>query len=264
MLPHVTDRPLTLVRCPEGHAKECFYQKHILPGMPASILEVPIEEADGIEEYMAIDDLDGLLALVQFGTLELHVSGARAGDPTRPDRLVFDLDPDTSLAWSRVASAAEEVRGHLAELGLESWLKTTGGKGLHVVVPIQPRLEWDDIKAFCKAIADDMVRRKPHAYVATVTKSRRKGKIFIDYLRNGEGATAICAYSTRARPGAPVSTPIAWEELSAGVRSEHFTLRNLPRRLDALGRDPWQGLPECRQTISDALLSRVLQAPRAR
>jgi bifunctional non-homologous end joining protein LigD len=261
VLPHVVDRPLTLVRCPEGHEKECFYQKHTSQGMPDVIRNVPIEEDGKLEQYMAIDDLEGLLALVQFGALELHVSGARTGDLDRPDRLVFDLDPDPALAWVRVEEAAISVRERLAELGLESWVKTTGGKGLHVVCPIAPTLDFDVAKAFCKAIADDMVAREPRRYVATVSKARRAGKIFIDYLRNSSGATAVAAFSTRARSGAPVSTPIAWDELASGIRSEHFTIRNLPQRLSALRGDPWHGFLRCRQKIDRAAL-RALRVER--
>jgi bifunctional non-homologous end joining protein LigD len=254
VLPHVVDRPLTLVRCPEGHEKECFYQKHISQGMPGVIRQVPIEEDRKLEHYMAIDDLEGLLALVQFGALELHVSGARTGDPNRPDRLVFDLDPDPALAWARVEEGAISVRERLAKLGLQTWVKTTGGKGLHVVCPIAPTLDFDLAKAFCKAIADDMVAREPRKYVATVSKARRTGKIFLDYLRNASAATAVAAFSTRARTGAPVSTPLGWDELASGVRSDHFTVRNLPQRLAALRRDPWHGFAECRQKVDHSAL----------
>ena len=258
IVPHVADRPLTLVRCPDGREGECFYQKHAFKGLPETVRSVSIEEENGkIGKYMAIDDAEGVLTLVQFGVLEIHVSGARASDPERPDRLVFDLDPDPELPWERVTEAARTVRERLESLGLESWLKTTGGKGLHVVVPVDPVLEFDAAKAFCKAVADDLVRREPKKYVAVMSKAQRRGKVFIDYLRNSRGATAIAAFSTRARPGAPVAVPLAWDELGASVRSDHYTVGNLARRLAALKRDPWAGFFDVKQRIDRSTLRKI-------
>ena len=196
----------------------------------------------------------GLISLVQMGVLEIHVWGSRAGHLEKPDRLIFDLDPDPAVEWPQVIDAARQVRVLLDELGLTSFLKTTGGKGLHVVVPVQPRTEWDEAKAFCRAVADFMVRAAPERFIATVSKAARKGKIFIDYLRNGRGATAVAPYSTRAKPGATVSTPIAWEELTSSLHSDHFTIENLPARLGKLKKDPWADLAKTKQSITAAML----------
>jgi bifunctional non-homologous end joining protein LigD len=213
---------------------------------------------EGKPEYnVAIDDLAGLIALVQMGVLEIHTWGSRARQLERPDRLIFDLDPDPSVQWPQVVVAAREVRLVLEELGLTSFLKTTGGKGLHVVVPIQPRVGWDDAKAFCHAIADLMTRAAPDRYIATMSKAARKGKIFIDYLRNGRGATAIAPYSTRAREMATVSAPISWEELSPKLRSDQFTIENLPARLRKLKKDPWADFASTRQSITAAMRKRL-------
>jgi bifunctional non-homologous end joining protein LigD len=209
------------------------------------------------EYHLAVDDAAGLIALVQMGVLEIHTWGSQTKRLDRPDRLIFDLDPDPSVQWPQVVQAAREVRLVLEDLGLTAFLKTTGGKGLHLVVPIQPRIDWDEAKAFCKSLADFVVRAAPERYVATMSKAARKGKVFIDYLRNGRGATAVAAYSTRAKPGATVSVPIAWEELSSRLRSDHFTVSNVPERLAKLKRDPWADMAAIRQTITKAMLKRL-------
>jgi bifunctional non-homologous end joining protein LigD len=268
ILPHVADRPLTLVRCPEGFQGAaddapprqtgprrggCFYQKHGTPSMPRGIRTIAIEEKDGVENNVWIHDLSGLVGLAQIGTLEVHTWGSKIDDVERADRLVMDLDPGPGVPWEGVVTAAFELRDRLTELGLTSFVKTTGGKGLHVVIPITRRGDWDDTKAVCHAIALDLVRRAPRRYVATMTKSKRDKKIFVDYLRNARGATSIAAYSTRAKPGAPVSTPITWEELAAGARLEQFDVRTVPTRLASLTRDPWEGLRTKRQSITRAV-----------
>jgi bifunctional non-homologous end joining protein LigD len=213
---------------------------------------------DGKPDYnVSVDDLSGLIALAQIGALEIHAWGSRVRNLEKPDRLIFDLDPDPSVEWPRVVVAAREVRLLLKELGLTSFLKTTGGKGLHVVVPVQPRLDWEEAKAFCRAVAELMERAAPDRYIATMSKAARKGKIFVDYLRNGRGATAIAPYSTRARAQATVSVPIAWEELSAKLRSDQFTIKNLPARLKRLKKDPWADLPKTRQSITAAMRKRL-------
>jgi bifunctional non-homologous end joining protein LigD len=175
----------------------------------------------------------------------------------KPDRLIFDLDPDPAVKWSDVVRAAKDVRLLLDEIGLESFVKTTGGKGLHVVVPIQRRTTWDDAKSFCKAVAETLVAVAPDRYIATMSKAARKGKIFVDYLRNDRGATAVAPYSTRARPGATVSVPIAWDELSAKLKSNHYTIKNVPARLSRLQTDPWAGIDDVRQSIAASKLRRV-------
>jgi bifunctional non-homologous end joining protein LigD len=257
MLPHVIHRPLAIVRCPDGTGKACFFQKH--PGQSASehLQMVNVAQGRTAEYHLAIDDLSGLISLVQMGVLEIHVWGSRVGHLEKPDRLIFDLDPDPSVGWQEVISAALSMRLLFQEMGLSCFLKTTGGKGLHLVVPIQARTEWGEAKGFCRAVADFMVRTAPDRFVATMSKAARKGKIFIDYLRNGRGATAIAPYSTRNRPGATVSVPIGWEELTAELRSDHFTIENVPARLDGLKKDPWTDLAKTKQSITAARMRRL-------
>ncbi|MBP7146343.1 MAG: DNA ligase D [Acidobacteria bacterium] len=249
ILPHVGRRPLTLVRCPEGHAKFCFYQKHDRGDFPDPVRTVAIQEQRKVGVYPYIDSVESMVALVQLGTLEFHVWGSRIDNIERPDRIVFDLDPDAAVAWDAVVEAALALRERLAALKLTSFAKTTGGKGLHVVVPIERRSSWDEVRSFSEAIATEMAGREPKKYVAVMSKARRKGKIFIDYLRNARGAIAVAAYSTRAREGAPVSTPVTWDEVEQGVRADAFHVRNLPDRLRSLGRDPWHGIEKLRQRL---------------
>jgi bifunctional non-homologous end joining protein LigD len=257
ILPHLAGRPLTLVRCPEGQGKECFYQKHVTDQFPPAVHRVEVEENAKTVPYGAVDSLAGLLSLVQMGVLELHIWGAHRDDIERPDYVVFDLDPDVGLAWERVVAGARLLRDLLAGLGLRSFLKTTGGKGLHVVVPLTRRLGWDEVKAFTKAVAEAVAAAEPERYTANLSKAKRSGRIFIDYLRNGRGATSIAAYSTRARPGAPVSTPLHWDELDSDVRANSFDVRNLPARLESLRADPWQGFAKVRQSITAAMRKAV-------
>ena len=257
MLPHVIDRPLALVRCPAGSRKPCFFQKHPGEGASEHLRRVNISEEGAAEYNLAIDDLAGLISLVQMSVLEIHAWGSHARHLEKPDRLIFDLDPDPSVDWKQVTVAAREVRLVLEELGLTSFLKTTGGKGLHLVVPIQPRTEWDEAKAFCREVADLIVRAAPDRYIATMSKAARKGKIFIDYLRNGRGSTAIAPYSTRAKARATVSVPIAWQELSPKLSSDHFTVENLPARLKKLKKDPWAEMSKTKQSITAKMLERL-------
>lgn len=251
ILPHIARRPLSLVRCPEGHDKECFYQRHAGAGTPDRIKRIQVDEKDGVRTYLYVEDLPGLISLVQLGVLELHPWGARVADLEHPDRLTLDLDPSPEVPWKRVVEAARQIRSLLSELELTAFLKTTGGKGMHVVVPLAPKQPWALVKAFARAIAESTARRAPRDYTLNLSKGGRKGKIFIDYLRNSQGATAVAAYSTRARAGAPVSTPVGWDELSADLRSDQYTVENLPRRLAALKKDPWEGYLSLRQTIPD-------------
>ncbi len=257
MLPHVAGRALTLLRCPNGRGKPCFYQRHPGEGMPAGIREVPVTEADGIYESISIDDVEGLIGLVQIGALEIHTWGSRLDRTEQPDRLVFDLDPDEGLPWARVVEAAKIVRERLRDLGLESFLKTTGGKGLHVVVPIRRGPDWDEVKAFTKAVVDRAAGEDPARFTGNMSKVRRKGRIYIDYLRNQRTATFIAPYSTRAKPGAPVSVPIAWHELDEGVRSDQFNTASLPRRLRSLTKDPWAEIDTLRQGITAAAKRKI-------
>ncbi|HUG93798.1 MAG TPA: DNA ligase D [Planctomycetaceae bacterium] len=257
ILPHVVDRPLTLVRCPRGRSHKCFFQKHLNQGVPEAVRTVPIREKEGKADYLVIDDLPGLIALVQLGVLEIHLWGCRADQIERPDRLVFDLDPGEGVGWEGVVDAALVLRERLENLTLKSFVRTTGGKGLHVVVPISRRTTWDDARQFAQDVAAERVRSEPGKYVATLTKSRRTGKIFVDYLRNGRGATAVASYSTRARAGAPVATPLAWDELSTKTTPDQFTVATVPRRLASLKADPWEGLSAVRQTLTKAMRAAV-------
>jgi bifunctional non-homologous end joining protein LigD len=257
ILPHLRQRPLSLVRCPDGWNSECFYQKHASKSVNAVVGRILVPEGGGKATYMSADSLSALVALVQWGVLELHPWGSRKPRLDRPDRLIFDFDPDDAVRWEEIVSAVGVLRTLLGDLGLTGFLKTTGGKGLHVVVPIRATLDWDQAKGFTKAVADLMARTFPDRFIAVMSKSRRKGKIFIDYLRNAEGATAIAPYSLRARKNAPVSTPIAWDELAVDVRFDHFNLRTVPARLSAIKVDPWADFLELRQSISKAIFKRV-------
>lgn len=258
MLPHVVNRPLVLVRCPDGRHQDSFYQKHAGAGWPPALRQVPIREKSKTERYVLVEDVAGLISLAQIGALEVHAWGSRIDNLERPDRLIFDLDPDPGVAWDFVVRTAREVRVFLQELGLESFVKTTGGKGLHVILPIDRRHDWDEAKAFCKQVADLIEKADPQHYTTNMAKAARHGKIFIDYLRNGRGATAVVPYSTRARAGAPIATPLSWEELSDRIHSDHFSLRTLPRRLASLKHDPWERLSTVRQSLSGPMRKAAL------
>jgi len=257
VVPHLAHRPLTLVRCPGGQGKPCFYQKHLGKGAPEAIGHIDITEDDETVAYPVIEDLAGLIGLVQMNVIELHPSGAGVDKLETPDRITFDLDPDEGLAWPRVTEAAIDIRDALRAIGLESFAKTTGGKGLHVVVPLQPKLGWDEAKAFTKWVADSFVAQSPERFTANQAKRARHGRIYIDYLRNSRGATAIGAYSPRARPGATVSTPLFWEEVENGVRPEGFTVATVRQRLAALDTDPWAEIGKLRQSISAAVRRQI-------
>lgn len=252
ILPRIAGRPLTLVRCPEGRARQCFYQKHVTEHVPKAVRRIQVDEG---EPYGIVETPEGLLSLVQMGVLELHIWGSTRKDIEKPDYIVFDLDPDEGLAWERVVEGALLLRDRLGDLGLRSFLKTTGGKGLHVCLPLQRREGWDEVKAFTKAVSESVVAEDPRRYTSKLPKASRKGKIFIDYLRNGRGATSICAYSTRSRAGAPVSTPLFWDEIESGqeVHGAYFNVRNVPERLESLPADPWEEITKVRQTITAAM-----------
>jgi bifunctional non-homologous end joining protein LigD len=257
ILPHLAGRPLSLVRCPQGSGKACFYQKHLREGAPDAVRAVTIAEEDGGKEpYPYVNDLAGIVALVQIGVLELHGWGAKIANLEHPDRLVFDLDPDPSVGWERVAEAALLLRERLAELRLESFVQTTGGKGLHVFVPLSPRRSWDEVKAFARALAESVVAAAPDRYLSKASKAARKGKIFIDWLRNGRGATAIVPYSTRARAGATVATPLDWKELDR-TQPLDLSVKTVPARLAALRADPWEGFWKLRQSLRADVLRKL-------
>jgi bifunctional non-homologous end joining protein LigD len=253
ILPFLSGRPLSIVRCPDGADEQCFFQKHHNVSTPKQLKKVMIEERAGKKEpYLMIDDVEGLVAAAQMGALELHLWGARADKIEKPERIVFDLDPDEGLSFARVRDAAFETRDVLAAAGLKTFAMLTGGKGVHVIAPIDRRRGWDEVKAFSKALAEALARAAPERYVAGMAKARRKGKIFIDYLRNERGSTAIAPYSTRRRANASVATPISWDELRSVDSADEYTLSNISRRLSSLRRDPWAGYFETRQSISQA------------
>lgn len=239
--PYVVGRPLALLRCPEGINGEKFFQKHAWKGVNPNIVLAKDPKEPSEEPFISINDLDGLLGLVQGAVLEIHPWGSTVNDWERPDMIVMDLDPGEGVAWQAVIDAAGEVRQRLSDAGLEAFVKTSGGKGLHVVSPLKPKAEWPAVKAFTKGLADSMASDDPDRYVSTITKSKRQGKILIDYLRNQRGMTAVAAYSTRARPGAAVSAPLEWDELGPGIGPAYFTVENMPTRLSSLARDLWDG-----------------------
>ena len=252
LLPHLRGRPTMLVRCPDGIEGECFYQKHAGFSAPDSLQRVRIQEARKTGDYLVVNDRAGLVGLAQIGILEVHAWNSRFEHLEQPDRLVFDLDPDTAVSWGRVRAAARRVRARLLELDLESFVKTTGGKGLHVVVPLQRAAGWDETARFAESVARDLAREEPEHYVAEMSKARRQGRIFIDWLRNHRGATSVTPYSPRARAGAPVSMPLAWEELDDVAGPEAFTIANTPQRLQQL--DPWSGYAKVRQRLTASRL----------
>ncbi|MGZ8401539.1 MAG: DNA ligase D [Methyloceanibacter sp.] len=250
MLPYVARRPISLVRCPDGIDGEHFFQRHAMKGMSKAIKEVPIPGGESKKKYLYIDDAAGLFGLVQIGTLEIHDWGVSLPKVSEPDHIVFDLDPDEDLDFAILKAAAVEVRDFLGELGFKTFLKVTGGKGLHVVAPLTPKLGWDEVKGFAKAVADALVTARPDRYTANMAKKVRTGKIFVDYLRNQRGGTAICNYSTRARKGATVAVPLRWDELKGLKTAAPYSVKTLPARLKSLKRDPWEGYFSTRQSIT--------------
>ncbi|MFL5214358.1 MAG: non-homologous end-joining DNA ligase [Microvirga sp.] len=249
MLPHVARRPITLVRCPTGRQRKCFYQRHAGSGVPAELGEVDIPGFEESGAYLFIKDAPGHDALVQMGVLEVHPWGARVDKPDRPDRIIFDLDPGEGLGFADVAEAAHEVRAYLGDLGLASFAKTTGGKGVHVVVPVDRRYGYPQVKAFAKKVAESLAAKTPTRYLTRISKAERRGRIFIDYLRNDATSTAVAAYSTRSRAGAPVATPVTWDELIPSLDPAAFNVNTVPARLAKIGGDPWREMGKVRQGL---------------
>ncbi len=248
MAPHVVGRPLALVRCPEGTKGQCFFQKHASAGLTERNLRT-VTDPKG-RQIIAIEDVEGLLSLVQAGVLEVHVRGSMIDRLERCDRIVFDLDPGEDTGWSDVLGAANDVRERLAAIDLESFVKLSGGKGVHVVLPIEAA-DWDATKTFVQAFAQAMAADDRDRYVATMTKSLRRDKIFVDYLRNSLEQTSVAAYSTRARAGAPVSVPVSWRELGRTTGGNQYTVINLMKRLRGLKQDPWKDIGRVRQKLPD-------------
>ena len=268
MLPYVLGRPIAMVRCPDGvegvsgpvgqgrgREGSCFFYKHPGPDFPGPFERVSIQESGGPDTYLTITEAESLTGLAQMGVLEIHVWGSTWPDIEHPDMLVFDLDPDSAVEWAALAQSARLMREVLQALGLESFVKTTGGKGLHVVVPISALEGWEVVRRFCKSIAEAFVSHAPERYTATMSKEKRAGKIYIDYMRNNRGSTSIAPYSTRAREHATIAVPLRWSELSGRVRADTYTINNLQDRLRRLKADPWDGYFEVQrsQTLTTAM-----------
>jgi bifunctional non-homologous end joining protein LigD len=247
-LPEIAGRPLALVRCPDGIDGEHFFQKHRNHGFPDAVQE---GEAGGAP-YLVLRDADGLRACAQMSAIELHGWGATLDDPLHPDRMVFDLDPGEGVPFGHVVDAALDLRKRLASLKFESFCRTTGGKGLHLVVPIKPVADWDTVKAYCKSFAEMLSHEQPDRFLSTVSKARRQGKILIDWLRNGLGATAVVSFSPRARPGAGVATRLHWREVTHKLDPAAFNLHSIPDRLAKARSDPWEGFDATGNELPDA------------
>jgi bifunctional non-homologous end joining protein LigD len=257
MLPFASKHPLSLVRCPDGIDGKCFFQKHLTASMPKSFKTVTIREKDGDKAgYLYVADVAGIVAAAQIGALELHVWGAPNDDLEHPDRLVFDLDPDDSVSFAEVKAAAGDLRSALAAAGLESFAMVTGGKGIHVIAPLSGRNDWEELKTFAAGLAKSFAERDPDRFIATASKAKRKGRIFIDWLRNERGATAILPYSPRARKGAPVAVPVGWNELSRLKSASAFDTVAVLKRLKSARRDPWPG-DRKRQHLGKATIEAV-------
>jgi bifunctional non-homologous end joining protein LigD len=252
LLPHIAGRPLSIVRCPEGSGKPCFFQKHAGQGLPKGVdgVSVPDKKTRKAEQYVTVSKAEGLVGLAQVGVLELHPWGSTNDSLEEPDRIIFDLDPDPTLDWKVLAESAHEVREVLQHLGLESFVKSTGGKGLHVVAPIQPKHAWPEVKDFTRNVASALERARPDRYLIKMTKSARKDRIFLDYLRNDRGSTAIAPYSPRARKGVRVALPLRWEELKDGNPSE-FAVANFATWKKRLNSDPWEKMTDLNQSLTE-------------
>ncbi len=249
ILPHLIKRPLTLVRCPQGWTQQCFFQKHLNENHDKALYSTIIQEEHAKEPYLYLKNAAGLQALVQLNALEIHSWGCHITKIENPDLITFDLDPSPEVAWKKVIETAFLLKEELEKLHLQSFVKTTGGKGLHVVLPIEPKYNWKEIVIFTHTFVNYLVSLKPDLYLATMSKTKRKNKIFLDYLRNQRGATAVVPYSTRAKENAPVATPLSWDELTIKLKSDSFNLHNLPERLKTLKKDPWEDFFAIKQKL---------------
>jgi bifunctional non-homologous end joining protein LigD len=253
-LPHLANRPLTLVRCPDGAEGQCFYQRHLGMGASPGALKQFKRERSSKGYYLYLDSVAGILSAVQNGAVEFHTWGASIPDAKHPDRITMDLDPGPDISWLQLKEATQLTRTLLEKLGLKCFLKTTGGKGLHVVAPLVPKREWDEVKRFTKQVAEFLARARPDMFTARIAKNSRSGKIFVDYLRNAETASAVAAFSPRARKEAGVSTPVSWDELGKADIRLKFTVKSVPARLKSLRADPWADYARTKQSITPAML----------
>ncbi len=249
-LPEIKGRPLSIIRCPDGIAKACFFQKHLTAGVKLADTVRILEDSGKQADYLVVNDAASVMELVQFNALEFHPWGSTASNPERANRIVFDLDPGPDVEWSEVKSAAKKIHDLLERIELKSYLRTSGGKGLHVVVPLNPGCDWNLVKPFAHAFAESMSQAEPNRFVANMSKKLREGKIFLDYLRNGRGATSVASYSLRAREGAPVAVNLAWSELSRLKAGNFFDIDSVPKRLAKLKSDPWEGIDDIQQNLS--------------
>jgi bifunctional non-homologous end joining protein LigD len=259
-MPHYKDRPLSILR--NTHGSQPFFQKHFLEKSSAGLRIVRIPNADKDPDFVVCDSPEGLLHLAQVGAVELHSWGAVMPKPTHADRLTFDLDPGADLPYPPVRDAALAIRKLMKDLGLESWVKTTGGKGLHVVVPLTaPRPDWETAKEFARSVTRFMEKLAPTMFTSKTGERNRKNKIFVDYLRNGFGATAVAAFSPRWRPGVGVSTPVTWDEIDEDIRGTHFNLHNVPARIAKLRKDPWEDYWTAEQALTKAMIKKMGSDP---
>src|SRR6478672_5966742 len=257
VVPHVAGRPLTLVRCPEGVTSDCFFMKHSKVWAPAPLKRVRIQEKTKLGEYLIADDISAIVGLVQMGVLEIHTWNSLWGDIERPNRIVIDLDPGEAIPWTTVVDAARIVREALAALDLECFPKTTGGRGLHVVIPLIPHADWSQCLIFARAFSEALERAMPNVFTTAFARAGRTRKILLDYLRNNRTNTSIAAYSTRARERAPVSVPLTWAQVRRGTDPASFTMLNLESRLQRLAADPWKDYWSCRQKLTEPRLRAV-------
>jgi bifunctional non-homologous end joining protein LigD len=264
MMPYVRERPLSLFRCPDGIGGTCFWARHAGASVPGGLRAVPIQERRKAAGYLVVERPSGLGALAQMGALEVHAWNARADRLETPDQLVFDVDPGPGVGWERVVETARWLRARLRRAGLTGFAKATGGKGLHVVVPLVPRAGWDEARGFSRQLVEELAAARPGRYTTQASKAARPGRIFLDYLRNARGATAIVPYSPRARAGAPVAVPLRWTELETLRAAGPITILDLPRRLSRERRDPWAGFERARRPLPAAPANRpgVRRKPR--
>ena len=250
LLPEIINRPLSVVRCSKGTDSACFFQRHHTAGLSLIDVVQLREDSGDMGDYLVVRNAESVMELVQFNTIEFHPWGATAESPDLADRMVFDLDPGDGVGWPALVRAAIEIRDRLSSRSLRSFLRTSGGKGLHVVVPLLPGCDWARVKPFAREVATAMAAEAPDRYVSSAPKHLRSGRIFIDYLRNGRSATSIASFSLRARSGAPVAAPLAWDELDPR-RRVGFDIETMPERLRRIRNDPWEGIDDIRQALPE-------------